>query len=161
MVILRSIDKTFLYKMKNYLRQITNRQNFLIVTLWNENLVQVKSNRPFNTHIVRTKTMIWFKLIGFYENYSWGTYQLQNYAICWRYEWDRKKDDVIREVPRFSETQYHLRYDAVKMWRRCHFKENGVIRAYPYCAKKNTHYPWTWWSQSRDMWFGRYRWSLY
>ena len=59
--------------------------------------------------------MIWFKLIGFYENYSWGTYQLQNYAICWRYEWDRKKKTMWSV--KFHDFQKHnITWDTMQ-WR--------------------------------------------
>ena len=71
-------------------------------------------------------------------------------SICWLYEWDwnehsqsrhllvllQKKDDVIREVPRFSETQYHTE----KIERRWHFKEDTVIRAYFAKSGKNIHF---------------------
>ena len=52
----------------------------------------------------------------------------------------QKKDDMIREVPRFSETQYHLRYDTKKIERRWHFKEDTVIRAYFAKSGENIHF---------------------
>ena len=55
----------------------------------------MKSNSQFNALILSAETMIWYKLIGSYENYSWVTHQLQNYdvrrfyllTICMRQEW--------------------------------------------------------------------------
>ena len=72
------------------------------------NLTKVKLNRPFKTHTFSAKTMIWYKLIGFNENYSWATYQLQNYEIrsfylltIWmRLEWTQSILSSVSSTPK-------------------------------------------------------------
>ena len=139
------------------------------------NLTKVKSNSRFNTLILSAKTMIWYKLIGFNENYSWATYQLQNYAISWRYEWDRNEYSQSRPLlvllqkkrrrDRWSSTIFintiALEIQCSEDIEKMSFQgEQRDSRVSVFCKKKkNIHYPWVYWSRSRDMWFGRYRWS--
>ena len=143
------------------------------------NLTKVKSNSQFNTLILSAKRMIWYKLIGFNENYSWATYQLQNYEVrsfqfltIWmRLEWTQSILSSVSSTPRkkttwsvkFHDFQKHnITWDTIQ-W-RC--RKDDISRRTVWFArirnlqkKKHTLYPWVWWSRSRDMWFGRYRWS--
>ena len=65
---------------------------------------------------------------------------------------------------KFRDFQKHnITWDT--MLRRC--REDDISRRTMWFARtrilqkaeKHIFYPWAWWSLSRDMWFGRYRWS--
>ena len=89
-----------------------------------------------------------------------------------RLEWTQSISSPFSSTPRnkttwsmrFHDFQKHnISWDTMQ-W-RC--REDVISRRTAWFArtrickkkKKHAHYPWTWWSQSRDMWFGRYRWS--
>ena len=125
--------------------------------------------------------MIWYKPMGFYENYSWVTHKLQNYdvrrlnllTIWMRLKWIQSILSPFSSTPKKRPydpwtsaifTKHNITWDT--MLRRC--REDDISRRTMWFArtrilqkaeKKHTFYPWTWWSRSRDMWFGRYRWS--
>ena len=92
----------------------------------------------------------------------------------WRYEWDWNEHSqswhllfLLQEQRRrdlWSSTifkKHNITWDTIQ-W-RC--RQDDFSRRTAWFArtrilqKKNIHYPWVYWSRSRDMWFGRYRWS--
>ena len=160
----------FLYKMKNELRQIINLLKFSNCNTVKWSILQkVKSNSQYNTLILSANRMIWYKLIGFNENYSWATYQLQNYEVrsfqfltIWmRLEWTQSILSSVSSTPRkkttwsvkFHDFQKHnITWDTIQ-W-KC--RKDDISRRTAWFArtrilqKKNIHYSWVYWSRLRD-----------
>ena len=181
MDIIRSVDKIFLYKMKKILRQIINLLKFPNCNTVKWSILQKWSQTVnlIHSYLARRR---WYDTnwLDLNENYSWATYHLQNYdvrrfyllTIWMRLEWTQPILSPFSSTPKkkttwsvkFHDFQKHnITWDTIlrRCWeddvsrRTVWFARTRILRK----AEKHTFYPWAWWSRSRDMWFGRYRWS--
>ena len=97
-------------------------------------------------------------------------------SICWRYEWDWTEHSqschllvLLQKKRRRDPWSSTIFRNKISLEIRCSEDVKNMTfqggqcdsRVLVFCkkCKKHTFYPWAWWSRSRDMWSGRYRWS--